>query len=74
MEKIDSFKVDHTRLLRGIYTSRKDHLKNGDIVTTFDIRMKEPNREPAIASYILDQWVVAPDSICCLKEIWNLGT
>ena len=27
MEKIDSFKVDHTRLLRGIYTSRKDHLK-----------------------------------------------
>lgn len=48
MEKIDSFKVDHTRLLRGIYTSRKDHLKNGDIVTTFDIRMKEPNREPAI--------------------------
>ncbi len=48
MEKIDSFKVDHTRLLRGIYVSRKDILPKGDVVTTFDLRMKEPNREPAI--------------------------
>lgn len=48
MEKIDSFKVDHTRLLRGIYVSRKDYLEKGDVVTTFDIRMKEPNREPAV--------------------------
>lgn len=48
MEKIDSFKVDHMRLLRGIYVSRKDYLDKGDVVTTFDIRMKEPNREPAI--------------------------
>lgn len=48
MEKIDSFKVDHIRLLRGIYVSRKDYLAKGDVVTTFDIRMKEPNREPAI--------------------------
>ena len=28
--------------------SRKDYLEKGDVVTTFDIRMKEPNREPAI--------------------------
>ncbi len=48
MEKIDSFKIDHTRLLRGVYVSRKDYLDKGDVVTTFDIRMKEPNREPAI--------------------------
>lgn len=48
MEKIDSFKVDHICLLRGIYVSRKDYLAKGDVVTTFDIRMKEPNREPAI--------------------------
>ena len=48
MEKIDSFKVDHTKLLRGIYVSRKDYLSKGDVVTTFDLRMKEPNREPAI--------------------------
>ncbi len=53
MEKIPSFTIDHLRLLRGIYVSRKDYL--GDqVVTTFDIRMKEPNREPVLGqgSYI----------------------
>ena len=45
MEKIPSFTIDHNRLLRGIYVSRKD-VVGGDTVTTFDIRMKEPNREP----------------------------
>ncbi len=47
MDKIPSFTINHERLLRGIYVSRKDEV-GGDIVTTFDIRMKEPNREPAI--------------------------
>ena len=47
MEKIPSFTIDHNRLLRGIYVSRKDNV-GGDVVTTFDIRMKEPNREPAL--------------------------
>ena len=47
MEKILSFTIDHNRLLRGIYVSRKDKV-GGDTVTTFDIRMKEPNREPAL--------------------------
>lgn len=47
MEKIASFTIDHNRLLRGIYVSRKDTV-GGDVVTTFDIRMKEPNREPAL--------------------------
>ena len=47
MEKIPSFTIDHTRLLRGIYVSRKDSI-GGSTVTTFDIRMKAPNREPAI--------------------------
>ena len=47
MEKIPSFTIDHLRLVRGIYVSRKDYL--GDqVVTTFDIRMKEPNREPVL--------------------------
>ena len=48
MEKIASFTVNHIKLLRGIYVSRKDVLPNGDVVTTFDIRMKEPNREPVV--------------------------
>jgi len=47
MEKIPSFTIDHERLLPGIYVSRKD-IVGGDIVTTFDIRMKAPNREPAL--------------------------
>jgi S-ribosylhomocysteine lyase len=47
MKKIPSFTIDHNRLKRGIYVSRKDMIGN-EVVTTFDIRMKEPNREPAL--------------------------
>lgn len=43
MEKIESFKIDHTKLLRGMYISRID----GDIVT-YDIRMRRPNIEPVM--------------------------
>ncbi len=53
MEKIASFTINHIKLLRGIYVSRKDRLPNGDVVTTFDIRMKEPNREPAVGQAAL---------------------
>ena len=48
MEKIPSFTIDHKRLLRGVYVSRKDITPSGDVITTFDVRMKEPNREPAL--------------------------
>lgn len=48
MEKIASFTIDHIRLLRGVYVSRKDTTPSGDTITTFDIRLTEPNREPAI--------------------------
>ena len=47
MEKIASFTINHLKLSRGIFVSRRD-LVGGEIVTTFDIRMKEPNREPAL--------------------------
>lgn len=47
MKKIPSFTIDHERLKRGIYVSRKDNV-GGEIVTTFDIRMKLPNREPVL--------------------------
>lgn len=47
MKTIPSFTIDHINLKRGIYVSRKDNI-GGDVVTTFDIRMKEPNREPAL--------------------------
>ena len=45
MEKIASFTVDHLRLKRGIYVSRRDALPGGDVVTTLDVRMTEPNRQ-----------------------------
>lgn len=43
MEKIESFKIDHTKLLKGMYISRID----GDVVT-YDIRMRRPNIEPVM--------------------------
>ena len=46
---IASFQVDHTRIGYGIFVSRRDRV-NGAFVTTFDIRMKRPNAEPASQS------------------------
>lgn len=45
MKKIASFTIDHNRLKRGIFVSRRDTTPSGDIITTFDIRMTEPNRQ-----------------------------
>ena len=47
MKKIESFQVDHLNLKRGIFVSRKD-IFNDDFITTFDLRMKEPNNEPVM--------------------------
>lgn len=47
MDKIPSFTINHEKLLPGIYVSRKDNLGN-EVITTFDIRMKAPNREPTL--------------------------
>ena len=47
MELIRSFTVDHTKIVPGIFLSREDHVGN-DMVTTYDIRLKKPNREPVI--------------------------
>ena len=47
MELIQSFSVDHTRIVPGIFVSRQDTIGNGT-VTTYDIRLKRPNREPVI--------------------------
>ena len=48
MEKIASFTINHLTLLRGIYVSRQDTTPSGDVITTFDIRMTEPNRQEAL--------------------------
>ena len=44
---IPSFSVDHRAIVPGIFTSRVDRV--GDAaVTTYDIRMTRPNREPSV--------------------------
>ncbi|MBR1535098.1 MAG: S-ribosylhomocysteine lyase [Ruminococcus sp.] len=47
MKLIQSFSVDHTAIVPGIFTSRVDTV-GGSTVTTYDVRLKKPNREPAI--------------------------
>ena len=49
---VTSFGIDHDVLLRGIYVSRKDTVGNG-VLTTFDIRMKEPNREMVMDTSVM---------------------
>ncbi len=49
MKKIASFTIDHLTLTPGVYVSRKDTTPSGDVITTFDIRMTAPNREPALS-------------------------
>lgn len=47
MERIASFTINHLDLYPGIYVSRRD--KKGECtVTTFDLRITAPNREPVI--------------------------
>ena len=47
MIKIESFKINHLTLESGLYVSRRD--RRGDcVVTTFDLRITAPNREPVI--------------------------
>ena len=50
MEVIQSFTIDHTQLKPGIYVSRVD---KG--FTTFDLRITEPNKEPAVAPAAIHQ-------------------
>ena len=47
MELIQSFSVDHTAIVPGIFISREDRIGN-NVITTYDIRLKRPNREPVI--------------------------
>lgn len=45
MKLTPSSQIDHNILKKGIYISRID-----DDVTTYDIRMREPNREPVMTN------------------------
>ena len=47
MEKITSFTISHLVLEPGIYVSRVDNY-GGSSITTFDLRMTAPNKEPVM--------------------------
>lgn len=47
LEKIASFTIDHLVLEPGVYVSRKDRFGDA-VITTFDLRMTAPNREPVM--------------------------
>lgn len=47
LQQIASFSIDHKKLLPGVYVSRRDYLGQ-EVITTIDIRMKAPNREPVM--------------------------
>lgn len=47
MKQIASFTIDHMKLLRGVYVSRKDKV-GAEVLTTFDIRITRPNFEPVM--------------------------
>lgn len=49
MEKIASFKINHLILNPGIYESRVDIISGDECITTYDIRMTAPNRQPALS-------------------------
>ena len=49
MERIASFSVDHLLLEPGVYVSRVDRdPATGAAVTTFDLRLTTPNKEPVM--------------------------
>lgn len=45
MKTVPSFQIDHNILKKGIYISRID-----DDITTYDIRMREPNKETVMTN------------------------
>ncbi len=51
MEKIPSFTVNHLVLMPGVYVSRKDFIGQ-EVLTTFDVRITAPNREPVLSTGI----------------------
>lgn len=53
MEKIPSFTINHEVLEPGVYVSRRDFTRSGNVLTTFDVRMTRPNREAALTPQAL---------------------
>lgn len=52
MERIASFEVDHRLLEPGVYLSTELHF-GAEVVTTFDLRMTAPYREPVLSTGVI---------------------
>jgi len=54
MENIASFTINHLLLEPGVYVSRVDHdPATGAVVTTYDLRVTAPNREPVMDTSVM---------------------
>ncbi len=49
---VTSFQVDHNKMERGLYVSRVDK-KDNVTITTFDIRIKRPNKEMVLDTSVM---------------------
>lgn len=52
MNKIESFKIDHTKLGAGVYVSLKQTFGE-QVITTFDIRLCRPNVDPVMSTGVM---------------------
>ena len=55
MDSIESFEVDHTRLLPGLYISRQDFIDTST-VTTYDIRIRRPNVDEPMSTAVMQRY------------------
>lgn len=49
METISSFQIDHLKLLRGLYLSKKYNI-DGMVMTVFDLRMRRPYKDDVMGT------------------------
>ncbi|RXQ95637.1 S-ribosylhomocysteine lyase [Ancylomarina salipaludis] len=73
MKQIDSFNVDHDRLNPGIYVSRKDQIGE-ETLTSFDIRLKLANREPAMDIQAMHTMEHLGATFLRNSEVWGSRT
>ena len=72
MNRIESFTINHLKLESGLYVSRRDE-KDGVVITTFDMRITAPNKEPVVDTPALPRLSICAQHIyATAKENWTL--
>ena len=71
MERIASFSVDHLLLEPGVYVSRIDRdPATGAAVTTFDLRLTTPNKEPVMNTVVFGE-VTSEEILPLVRELFE---